>query len=312
MEHEKGQSGTTGRETSATAEPAAPKGFRIGQAAFPAPPLDPGLYLVSTPIGNLSDISLRALQTLAGADVLACEDSRVTRVLLERYGIAKRPYVYHEHNARGAGPKLLAALEEGRSVALVSDAGTPLVSDPGYRLVESVLAAGHRVVPIPGASAPLAALAASGLPTDSFFFAGFLPQKEKARQGRLAELERIPGTLIFFESPRRIAATLADCAAVLGEGRQGAVCRELTKAFEETRRGPLGELAKSFAEGAVKGEIVLLIAPYEPAAPDAVDADSLLEELVATMSPGQAASEVARLTGLPRKTLYQRLLAMKR
>ncbi|HEX2147636.1 MAG TPA: 16S rRNA (cytidine(1402)-2'-O)-methyltransferase, partial [Pseudorhizobium sp.] len=175
--------------------------------AIPARPLEPALYLVATPIGNLGDITLRALETIAGADVLACEDTRVTRVLLDRYGIVNRPFAYHEHNADEAGPRLMAALDEGKSVALVSDAGTPLVSDPGYRLGQMALEAGHKVVPIPGASAPLAALVGSGMPSDAFLFAGFLPVKDKGKRDRLAELSRVPATLIFFESPHRIGAS---------------------------------------------------------------------------------------------------------
>ncbi len=190
--------------------------YRLANVAVPARPLEPALYLVATPIGNLGDITLRALETLAGADVLACEDTRVTRVLLDRFGIAARPFAYHEHNANEAGPRLIAALDEGKSVALVSDAGTPLVSDPGYRLGQLALEAGHKVVPIPGASAPLAALVGSGLPSDAFLFAGFLPVKEKGRRDRLAELSKIPATLIFFESPHRIADTLVIAADVLG------------------------------------------------------------------------------------------------
>jgi len=209
------------------------RSFRLHNMSVPARPLEPALYLVATPIGNLGDITLRALETLAGADVLACEDTRVTRVLLDRFGIQNRPYAYHEHNADEAGPRLLQALEAGKSVALVSDAGTPLVSDPGYRLAQSAIEAGYRVVPIPGASAPLAALVGSGLPNDAFLFAGFLPTKDKARRDRLAELEAAPATLMFFESPHRIAATLAAAADVLGADRSACVCRELTKAFEE-------------------------------------------------------------------------------
>ena len=288
------------------------RSYRIANTAIPARPLEPALYLVATPIGNLGDITLRALETLAGADVLACEDTRVTRVLLDRYGIVNRPFAYHEHNAGEAGPKLLAALEEGRSVALVSDAGTPLVSDPGYRLGQMAIAAGHRVVPIPGASAPLAALVGSGLPSDAFLFAGFLPVKDKGKRDRLAELSRVPATLIFFESPHRIGASLAAAADVLGQSREAAVCRELTKAFEEFRRGTLGELAAHYDERAVKGEIVLLIAPPDiDDVPGAIEVDVLLRELSANMATSKAAAEAARLTGLSKKDLYQRLLALK-
>ena len=289
------------------------KSFRLHNAVIPARPLEPALYLVATPIGNLSDITLRALETLAGADVLACEDTRVTRVLLDRYGIVNRPYAYHEHNADEAGPRLLAALAEGRSVALVSDAGTPLVSDPGYRLAQLAIEAGHRVVPIPGASAPLAALVGSGLPNDAFLFAGFLPTKDKAKRDRLKEFATVPATIMFFESPHRIAATVAAAAEVLGAARRAAVCRELTKTFEEFRRGTLGELAAHYQEaGAVKGEIVLVIGPpdAEPA-PEAADVDALLLSLVADMPAGKAATEAARQTGLPRRELYDRLLQLK-
>ena len=288
------------------------RSFRLHNTTVPARPLEPALYLVATPIGNLGDITLRALETLAGADVLACEDTRVTRVLLDRYGIQNRPFAYHEHNADEAGPRLLQALEAGRSVALVSDAGTPLVSDPGYRLAQQVIEAGYRVVPIPGASAPLAALVGSGLPNDAFFFAGFLPAKDKGKRDRLAELAAIPATLIFFESPHRIAATLAAAADVLGGERKAAVCRELTKTFEEFRRGTLTELAVFYeAVEHVKGEIVLLVGPPPENVAAEADVEAILSDLAGTMPTAKAAAEAARLTGLPRKDLYQRLLDMK-
>ncbi|MBD9649418.1 16S rRNA (cytidine(1402)-2'-O)-methyltransferase [Ensifer sp. PDNC004] len=303
-------------EKQKTAEPAGgqrERSYRLHNVSVPARPLDAALYLVATPIGNLGDITLRALETLAGADVLACEDTRVTRVLLDRYGIVNRPYAYHEHNADEVGPRLLAALAEGRSVALVSDAGTPLVSDPGYRLGQLAIEAGHRVVPIPGASAPLAALVGSGLPNDAFLFAGFLPTKDKAKRDRLRELAAVPATILFFESPHRIAATVAAAADVLGEGRRASVCRELTKTFEEFRRGTLGELAVHYEQaGPVKGEIVLVIGPPDAAPePEAADVDALLQSLVADMPTGKAATEAARQTGLPRKELYDRLLQLK-
>ena len=288
------------------------RSFRIHDHVIPARPMAPGLYLVATPIGNLGDITLRALETLAGADVVACEDTRVTRVLLDRYGIRARPYSYHEHNADEAGEKLLAALGEGRSVALVSDAGTPLVSDPGYRLAIRAIEAGFTVIPVPGASAPLAALLGSGLPNDAFLFAGFLPTKDKARRDRLKELSQIPATLIFFESPHRIADTLAAAAEELGPERPASVCRELTKTFEEFRRGPLSELAVEFESRTVKGEIVLVIGPpAEGQALDPADIDRLLRELSADRAAGQAATEASKLTGLPRRELYQRLLELK-
>ena len=288
------------------------RSFRLHNMPIPARPLEPALYLVATPIGNLGDITLRALETLAGADVLACEDTRVTRVLLDRYGIQNRPYPYHEHNADEAGPRLLQALEAGKSVALVSDAGTPLVSDPGYRLAQNAIAAGYRVVPIPGASAPLAALVGSGLPNDAFLFAGFLPSKDKARRDRLAEFEAVPATLMFFESPHRIAATLAAAADVLGGDRAASVCRELTKTYEEFRRGTLAELAGHYADvDSVKGEIVLVVGPPPERVVEAADVDAILADLARTLPTSKAAAEASRLTGISKKELYQRLLDMK-
>ena len=289
------------------------RGYRVANTFVPARPLEPALYLVATPIGNLGDITLRALETISGADVLACEDTRVTRVLLDRYGIVNRPYAYHEHNSDEVGPKLIAALDQGKSVALVSDAGTPLVSDPGYRLGRMAIEAGHKVVPIPGASAPLAALVGSGMPSDAFLFAGFLPVKDKGRRDRLAEVSAVPATLIFFESPHRIGATLAAAADVLGPNRAATVCRELTKTFEEFRRGTLQELAAYYNdERTVKGEIVLLVGPPDAAeAPGEVEVDALLRRLGADMPTAKAATEAAKITGLPRKDLYQRLLDLK-
>ena len=286
--------------------------YRIHDTLVMARPLEPALYLVATPIGNLGDVTLRALETLAGADVLACEDTRVTRVLLDRYGIENRPFAYHEHNADEAGAKLLAALDAGQSVALVSDAGTPLVSDPGYRLGQLAIAAGHRVIPIPGASAPLAALVGSGLSNEAFLFAGFLPTKDKARRDRLADLSKAPATLIFFESPHRIGDTLGAAAEELGAGRPACVCRELTKTFEEFRRGTIAELAEYYGQRTVKGEVVLVIGPPAPdSIPSADNVDALLMELAATMPTSKAAAEAAILTSLPRKELYQRLLELK-
>jgi len=289
------------------------RGYRVANTFVPARPLEQALYLVATPIGNLGDITLRALETLSGADVLACEDTRVTRVLLDRYGIVNRPYAYHEHNSDEVGPKLIVALEAGKSVALVSDAGTPLVSDPGYRLGQMAIEAGYKVVPIPGASAPLAALVGSGMPSDAFLFAGFLPVKDKGRRDRLGELSNVPATLIFFESPHRIGATIAAAADVLGKNRRACVCRELTKTFEEFRRGTLEELAAYYDdERTVKGEIVLLIEPPQaPGAPGEIEVDSLLTQLSSQMPASKAAAEAARLTGLAKKDLYQRLLEMK-
>ncbi|WP_082536878.1 MULTISPECIES: 16S rRNA (cytidine(1402)-2'-O)-methyltransferase [unclassified Aureimonas] len=288
-------------------------GFTIRAAPFAAPRPEPALYLVATPIGNLGDITLRALEIIAGADRLACEDTRVTATLLQRYGIKRRMTVYHEHSGEEAGASLLADLQAGLSVALVSDAGTPLVSDPGFRLSEQAIGLGIPVVPIPGPSAALAALTASGLPSDAFFFAGFLPQKTGARRERLAELSRIPGTLLLFEAPHRIRESLIDMAEVLGPARPAAVCRELTKAFETIYRGTLPELAETFeAMERVRGEIVVCIGPPEAEAPPSeADADAILLGLLAEMKPAKAAQEAARLTGLARRDLYARALVLK-
>ncbi|MCE7026480.1 16S rRNA (cytidine(1402)-2'-O)-methyltransferase [Jiella avicenniae] len=290
---------------------AAPTFTLLGQTRTASRP-EPALYLVATPIGNLSDITLRALEIIAGADRLACEDTRVTGKLLQRFAIERRMTPYHEHNAQDAGPALIETVLSGGSVALCSDAGTPLVSDPGYRLVRSAHEAGVKVVPIPGASAVTTALVASGLPSDAFFFAGFLPQKEKARAERLEELVRIPGTLILFEAPHRIAASLAAMGETFPE-REAAVCRELTKLHETVYRGTLPELAAQFAAmGEVRGEIVVCIAP-PPAGSVAgeADADQILAGLLGEMKPAKAAQEAARLTGLPRRDLYQRALELK-
>ena len=294
-----------------TADSSAARTYVVGQSEISARPLEPALYLVATPIGNLGDITLRALETLAAADILACEDTRVTRVLLDRYGIRQRPVAYHEHNAGEAGPKLIAALEAGRSVALVSDAGTPLVSDPGFRLVGQALQAGIRAVPIPGASAVLAALTASGLPSDAFLFAGFLPVKDGQKRSRLEALKAVPATLIFFESPRRLAETLSAMTELYGD-RPAVVGRELTKAFEEFRRGVLSELAAHYAQADTpKGEVVLCVGPPAEAAPGAAEIDAMLLSLAAEMPASKAAAEAARLTGQPKSDLYRRLLGLK-
>jgi 16S rRNA (cytidine1402-2'-O)-methyltransferase len=284
----------------------------ISGTEIAARPLEPALYVVATPIGNLGDMTIRGLETLAAADVVACEDTRVTRILLDRYGIRQRPLPYHEHNAAEAGPRLLKALEDGRSVALVSDAGTPLVSDPGFRLVEQAVAAGIRVVPVPGPSATLAALTASGLPSDTFLFGGFLPVKDGQRRARLEELKAAPATLIFFESPRRLADTLAAMADGLGD-RPAAVARELTKAFEELRRGSLAELAGFYASAETpKGEVVVCVGP--PLKSDALsedDTDRLLLSLASEMPASKAAAEAARMTGGKKPDLYRRLMELK-
>jgi len=270
----------------------------------------PGLYLVATPIGNLGDVTLRALELLAGVDVIACEDTRITRKLTERYGIATPLTPYHEHNAAEARPKLLARLADGQAVALVSDAGTPLISDPGFKLVRAACAAGHAVTAIPGASAVLAGLSVAALPTDRFFFEGFLPPKQVARQKRIAGLAGIPATLVFFESGPRMAAALADLAAAFGS-RMAAVCRELTKMHEETRRGDLASLAREYAGDAEKrGEFVIVVAPPDDDEKGAGDLDELLRRAFTRASIKDAVAEVALATGRPRREIYQRALGL--
>jgi 16S rRNA (cytidine1402-2'-O)-methyltransferase len=282
--------------------------YALAGESLEAPPLAAGLYLVATPIGNLRDVSLRALETLAAAGVIACEDSRVTRRLTEHYGIATPLTLYHEHNAAATRPKILARLAEGQAVALVSDAGTPLVSDPGYRLVREAAEAGFAVIPVPGASAVLTALTAAGLPTDRFFFEGFLPPKQVARQKRIAALTTIPATLVLFESGPRLPAALADLAAGLG-ARAAAICRELTKLHEEVRRGDLEQLARHYqADAETRGEIVIVVAPPGDAARNAGDVDDLLRQALARVSVKDAVGEVALATGRPRREVYQRAL----
>jgi 16S rRNA (cytidine1402-2'-O)-methyltransferase len=272
--------------------------------------LAPGLHIVATPIGNLSDITIRALAALAGADLIACEDTRVTRKLLDRYGISTPLTPYHDHNAAQARPALLRRLAEGAALALVSDAGTPLISDPGYKLVRAAQEAGHIVAALPGPSSVLAALTIAGLPTDQFLFAGFLPPKQAARRARIAELARVPSTIVLFETGPRIAATLADLAAGLGP-REAAICRELTKLHEEVRRGDLETLAQGAAAGESRGEFVVVIAPPRAAeTPSAEDTETLLREALVRVSLKDAVAEVAAATGLPRRELYQRALAL--
>ena len=286
--------------------------YIVGGRPVDAARLPAGLHLVATPIGNLRDISLRALETLAAADVIACEDTRVTRHLLDHYGIATTLTPYHEHNAAAARPKLLERLGAGEAVALVSDAGTPLISDPGYKLVRAAQEAGHTVSAVPGASAALAALTVAGLPTDRFFFEGFLPAKDGPRQKRIAELARIPATLILYESGPRLSRSLAALADGLG-GRQAAICRELTKLHEEVRRGDLAALARAYADGAeTRGEIVIVVEPPDAdgAQPSEGEVDALLRRALQRASVKDAVSEVAAATGRPRREVYQRALAL--
>ena len=276
--------------------------------------LAPGLYLVSTPIGAARDITLRALDILASADILAAEDTRTARKLMDIHGV-KRDWrailPYHDHNGAAQRPRLLAALAEGKSVALVSDAGTPLIADPGFKIAAEAIAAGHSVVAAPGASALLAALSVAGLPTDRFLFGGFLPPKDIARRKALAALAAVPATLVFYESPRRLAATLAAMADALGAERPAAVCRELTKRFEETRRGTLGALAAEYgAEDAPRGEIVVVVGPPLDTEVAEGDLDAALAAALDGASVKDAATEVAARLGLPRRQVYARALEL--
>jgi len=299
--------------------PPPPRDDRPASAAYTvlglraeAEPIRPGLHVVATPIGNLKDISFRALATLASADAVIAEDTRVTRVLLAHYGIATPLVTYHEHNAAVMRPHLLARLEAGAALALVSDAGTPLVSDPGFKLVAEAVEKGIAVIPVPGPSAVLAALVVAGLPTDRFFFEGFLPPRSAARRQRIAELATVPGTLVFFESPRRVAGVVEDLAAVLGD-RPAAMARELTKHFETVRRGSLPDLAAALAaEEPPKGEIVLLVGPPGSGAVEAT-ADGLDDRLLRaleTLSVKDAAAVVSAETGQPRRKVYARAVEL--
>ncbi|WP_112382085.1 16S rRNA (cytidine(1402)-2'-O)-methyltransferase [Sphingomonas carotinifaciens] len=272
--------------------------------------LDPGLYIVATPIGNLGDLSPRAADILAAADVIAVEDSRVTAGLLRHIGVKRPMQPYHDHNAEHVRPALVARMGV-EAVALVSDAGTPLISDPGYKLVRDARAAGHAVVTIPGPCAAIAALTLAGLPTDRFLFCGFLPPKEKARADAITEIAGIRATLVFYESGPRLAATLAALAVGLGD-REAAVTREITKRFEEAVTGTLSTLAARYADGGPKGEIVVVVAPPgEAPPPSAEDADTALAEALTRLPASKAAGEVAKRFGLDRKALYARAMAMK-
>jgi 16S rRNA (cytidine1402-2'-O)-methyltransferase len=284
-----------------------------GQASRKPPPLVPGLHIVATPIGNMRDITLRALDVLREADLIACEDTRVFAKLASTYGIAAPTVAYSDATQDVAEPRIIRALAAGKRVALVSDAGMPLISDPGYRLVRAALAGDHVVTAAPGASAVPMALALSGLPTDRFFFGGFLPAKESERRRAIASAAGVPATLVFFEAPHRLAASLVDLAELLGP-RPAAIARELTKLFEEVRRGPLTELARHYAlHPDVKGEIVLVIGPPgETEAPAAERLDEALRSAMAGASVKDAAAEVAARYGLRRRDVYARALELKR
>jgi len=274
--------------------------------------LSPGLYIVATPIGNLGDITLRALDVLRRADAILCEDTRVTSILARRYGLAAERIAYHDHNADTVRPKLIARLAAGAALALVSDAGTPLISDPGFKLVREAVAAGVSVTAIPGASAALAALTVAGLPTDRFLFAGFLPVKSGARRRALRELAAVKASLIFYETAPRLTDALADMAAMLGD-RPAAVARELTKLHEEVRRDGLTALAEYYGrEGPPRGEIVVIVGPpAQDASATAEDIDAQLASALRTASLREASAAVAAATGLPRRQVYARALALQ-
>src|ERR1700730_9528525 len=284
--------------------------FSVGGQVLTAPKAPPGLYLVATPIGNLGDITLRALETLAGVDIIACEDTRITRRLTERYGISAQLKSYHEHNAAVARPKILEKLAHGASIALVSDAGTPLISDPGFKLVREVCAAGFPVIALPGPSSVLTALSVAALPTDRVFFEGFLPPKATARRARLTELSRIDATLVMFESGNRVQDTLSDLAGIMGT-RDAALCREMTKLHEEIRRAPVSELARSADTLETRGEFVLVIGPPSGAQIMAEDElDDLLRSPLQGDSVKDAVAHAVELSGRPRREIYARALEL--
>lgn len=288
----------------------------VSDATDAAPPSKPrpGLYVVGTPIGNARDITLRALDTLRGADLIACEDTRVSRPFLRSLGVGASLLACHDHNEAEAARAIIAALEDGKVVALISDAGMPMVSDPGYRVVRAAIDASHPVTIVPGPSAPLAALALSGLPSDRFLFAGFLPAKSTERRRAISTLAEVDATLLLFEAPHRLVESLEDLAALLG-ARAAAVTRELTKRFEEARRGPLDQLAAHYrAEGPPRGEIVIVVGPPDAnvAAVSDEDIDTALRAAMAGASLKEAAAEIAARFGRPRREVYARALEMKR
>ncbi len=288
------------------------KSFTLFGHTHLAPGLTPGLYIVATPIGNLGDISVRALATLAAADMILAEDKRVSKGLLTHYGIRTKLVSYHEHNAEAMRPEIMEKLKAGAVIAQISDAGTPLISDPGFKLVEAAIEEKQNVVPIPGASAILAGLVAAGLPTDKFYFEGFLPTKSTERRRRIRELEPVPGTLVFFEAPHRVAETFADLAAVLGE-RPAAAARELTKRFEEVNRGNLPELAAAYyTQTAPRGEFVLLVGAAQTSQETLSDADidEKLRHALLVHTPKDAAAIVAAELGLPKRQVYARAIAV--
>ena len=287
-------------------------GFVAFGARREAQAADPGLYIVSTPIGNLADITLRALEVLAGVDLILAEDTRYSRRLLDHYGIATRLSAYHEHNAEQARPEALARLSQGQALALISDAGTPLISDPGFKLVAEARRLSVAVHPVPGASALMAALVAAGLPTDRFFFEGFLPAKAEARRARLNALAAIEATLVFYEAPQRLGECLADLAAELG-ARPACVARELTKLHETLHSGTLDGLAADYAATGARGEIVVVVgaAPARAVVEPAVLREEL-EALLEAHTTKDAAAILAARHGLPRRDIYAQALALSR
>lgn len=275
--------------------------------------IQPGLHFVATPIGAARDITLRALDILAGADVLAAEDTRTLRHLMEMHGVAlngRMVLAYHDHNGDQMRPRLIEALKAGKSVAYASEAGTPLVADPGFQLARAAIDEGLTVLAAPGPSALLCALSVSGLPTDRFFFAGFLPPKSAARKTALRDLAQVPGSIIFYESPRRIDACLRDMMDTLGPNRQAAICRELTKRFEEILRGTLSELSENLAGRDLKGEIVVVVDRADPVQADAQTVEDALRDALKTLSSKDAAAQVAQAFGLTRRDLYQLALSL--
>ncbi len=285
-------------------------GYFIGGQPFPAPQLAPGLYIVATPIGNLRDITLRALEVLASADLILCEDTRTSAKLLDHFGIKGVRGALHEHNETARLPGILEKLAEGQRIALISDAGTPLLSDPGFPLVRAAREAGHEIFAIPGPSALLAALTIAGLPTDRFSFIGFLPTKSGARGKALQALADRTETLIFYESPRRLGATLAAMAEAFGGGREAVVALELTKKFERAHRADLAELAEAFV-GDTKGEAVIVVAGAEDAAPDEGEWQAALQQELSAQPLRSAVDAVAKRFSLKRKQVYDAALALK-
>jgi len=268
--------------------------------------------VIATPIGNLGDISLRALWVLRQVDRIACEDTRHSGLLLNQYGIKKPLLSYHDHNADKARPALLAHIKAGESIALISDAGLPLLADPGFKLVRACIEAAYAVTVIPGANAALTALVGAGLPADQFYFAGFLPPKMAARQKAIETLESVPATLVFYEAPQRLAETLIDLAKILGAARRGAVARELTKLFEETRRGTLGELADYYRTQDIKGEIVILVGRSEKKATTTLAVlDEALRENLQTQTLRDAVTSVSAATGVKKSEVYARALWLR-